>query len=255
VAHLYEEVWAPLTRQFHAPLLEAAAVGPRHRVVDLACGPGYVAAAAALLGAEVLAIDLSPAMVAEARRRHPGLEVRLGAAERLELESATVDRVLMSFGVNHVADPLAVFSEAQRVLRPGGRFAMAVWAGLEASPGARVLEEAITAHAEPADDLPRGPDSRRYGDPRRAEEDLVQAGFAEVTAELVTGRWRFVDPEHLFAAERSAGVRTAALLARQDAGRLAAIARAIAEGVQPFRIGEGYELPMTAYVVVAVKAA
>ena len=252
VAHLYDEVWAPLTTQFVAPLLEAAAVGPGHRALDLACGPGYVAAAAAARGAEVLAIDLSQAMVAEARRRHPGLEVRLGEAERLDLQSASVDRVLMSFGVNHVADPPAVFAEARRVLRPGGRLGLTVWAGADASPGARLLEQAIGAHARPAEDLPAGPDPRRFADPRRLEEALLGRGFAAVAARLVLGRWRVAHAESVFAAERAAGVRTAALLARQDDARLAAIARAIAEGMAPFRGAEGYELPMAAYVVVAV---
>jgi SAM-dependent methyltransferase len=251
VAHLYDDVWAPLTTQFVEPLLEAAAVEAGQRVLDLACGPGYLAAAAAARGAAVLAVDLSPAMVAEAHRRHPALEVRQGVAERLDLPSAGFDRVLNGFGLNHLADPPAFFTEALRLLRPGGRLGFTVWAGPDASPGARVIDAAIGAHAVPANDLPQGPDYHRYGDPRLVEETLVEIGFAEVSTRLVTGRWRVLDPDCVFTAELTAGVRMAALLARQAPEQLAAIRHAIADGVAPFRRGETYELPMAAYVVVA----
>src|SRR5262245_2847235 len=99
VAHLYDVTWAPLTTPLVPPLLDAAAVSPGQRVLDLACGPGYVAAAAAARGAEVVALDISAAMVAEARRRHPHLDVRRSAAERVELADGSFDRVLMSFGI------------------------------------------------------------------------------------------------------------------------------------------------------------
>jgi SAM-dependent methyltransferase len=253
VAHLYDAVWSPLTSQFIAPLLEEAAIAPGHRVLDLACGPGYVAAAAERLGATAVAVDLSPSMVAEARRRHPGLEVRQGAAERLELPSGEFDRVLIGFGVPHLADPPAVFAEARRLLRPHGRLGFTVWAGPDASPGARLLDRTISAHAVAADDLPRGPDYHRFADSRRLEEVLVGCGYREVVSRLVVRPWCVADPRQLFEAERTAGVRMAALLARQGPERLAAIERDLAVGMEAFRAGDHYELPMAAYVVVATR--
>ena len=251
VAHLYDATWAPLTTQLVGPLLDAAAVGAGQRVLDLACGPGYVAAAAAARGAEVVALDISSAMVEEARRRHSGLDVRQGAAERVDLPDESVDRVLMSFGILHVADPGSVLRQARRLLRAGGRFAFTVWAAPDASPGARLIEGAIRAHALPVDDLPPGPDSYLFADPERIRAALDDAGFRASEVELATAHWRVPNADSVIAAERHAGVRTAALLSRQDPAHLAAIAAAIVAGIEAFRDGDGYALPMAARIAVA----
>lgn len=253
VAHLYDATWAPLTTQLVEPLLDAAAVGAGQRVLDLACGPGYVAAAAAARGAEVVALDISAAMVAEARRRHPELDVREGAAERVDFADESFDRVLMSFGILHVADPAAVLREVRRLLRPDGRFAFTVWARPDVSPGARLVESAIVRHALPADDLPSGPDQYAYAEPARVREALAAAGFAASEVTLAVARWRVPDADSVFTAERTAGVRTAALLARQEPARLAAIEAALAAGMEEFRDGDGYALPMAAQLVVATR--
>lgn len=251
VAHLYDATWAPLTTQLVEPLLDAAAVGEGQRVLDLACGPGYVAAAAALRGAEVVALDISAAMVEEARRRHPKLDVRQSAAERIDFPDESFDRVLMSFGILHVADPPAVLREARRLLRPGGRFAFTVWAAPDASPGAWLIDTAITAHALPVDDLPRGPDSYFLADPQRIRAAFAAAGFTDSEVTLAAAYWRVPNADVLLAAERHAGVRTAALLARQDDAHLAAITASIAVGIEAFRDGDSYALPMAARVAVA----
>jgi len=251
VAHLYDATWAPLTTQLVEPLLDAAAVGAGQRVLDLACGPGYVAVAAAARGAEVVALDISAAMVEEARRRHPDLDARQGTAERVDLPDQSFDRVLMSFGILHVADPPAVLREARRLLRRGGRFAFTVWAAPDASPGARLIEDAISAHALPVGDLPPGPDSYFLADPQRIGAALDAAGFTASQVTLETAYWQVPNADSVIAAERHAGVRTAALLARQDSARLAAVAAAIAAGIEVFRNGAGYALPMAARVAVA----
>jgi SAM-dependent methyltransferase len=251
VAHLYDATWAPLTTQLVEPLLDAAVVSAGQRVLDLACGPGYVAAAAAARGAEVVALDISAAMVEEARRRHPQLDVRQGAAERVDLPDESFDRVLMSFGILHVADPTAVLREARRLLLRGGRFAFTVWAAPDASPGARLIDSAITAHAKPVDDLPPGPDSYLFADEQRIRTALAAADFTTSEVTLATAYWRVPNADFVIAAERHAGVRTAALLSRQDPARLAAIAAAITAGIETFRDGDSYVLPMAARVAVA----
>ena len=77
VTREYDESFASLTSQSIEPLLDATAVGKGTRALDVATGPGYVAAAAARRGADVVGLDFSVAMLAEARRQNPTLEFRV----------------------------------------------------------------------------------------------------------------------------------------------------------------------------------
>jgi SAM-dependent methyltransferase len=254
VAGRYAEAWARLTGLFVAPLVELAAVGPGLRLLDVACGPGPIAAAAAAAGATAVGLDFSAAMVEEARRLHPGIEFREGDAEALPFADASFERVTMGFGVVHLADPDRAFAEARRVLRPGGRLAFSGWAPPAQSPGARIMEEAVAAHADREVELPAGPPYFRFADREECRRALALAGFApgSVRHTTLTRVWTLPTAEFFFAAERDAGVRTAAVLARQSPARLARIRDAVAAGVSRYPLAAGgFGLPMTAYLVAA----
>ena len=93
----YDEAFADLTSQAVGALLSALGVGPGRRVLDVACGPGYVAAAALARGSEVVGLDFSAAMVRRARAAHGGIEFREGDAEALPFEDGTVHQVRLKF--------------------------------------------------------------------------------------------------------------------------------------------------------------
>ena len=76
----YENSFATATRQFIAPLLDAAAIGTGTRVLDLCCGPGFVGGAAMARRAIVTGLDFSPAMLAQARARFPTITFQHGDA-------------------------------------------------------------------------------------------------------------------------------------------------------------------------------
>ena len=75
----YEECWTD-TVLFVGPLLDAVAVRPRSRLLDIACGPGYVSEAAAARGARPVGLDVAEAMIERARRRCPDLSFVVGDA-------------------------------------------------------------------------------------------------------------------------------------------------------------------------------
>ncbi|MDO9352457.1 MAG: methyltransferase domain-containing protein, partial [Solirubrobacteraceae bacterium] len=131
----YEALWQAQLAEAQSGLLVAAALVPGERVLDVACGTGCVALAAAqTVGAEgrVLGVDLSGAMVDVARqqaalRALTGVAFERMDAEELTLPDASFDVVLCALGLMYMPDPERAVREMRRVLRPGGRLVLAVW--------------------------------------------------------------------------------------------------------------------------------
>jgi SAM-dependent methyltransferase len=245
----YEECWTD-TGVFIGALLDAADVRAGTKVLDLACGPGFVSEAAAGRGAGPVGLDVAEAMIEQARRRNPGLEFVEGDAHELAFPDESFDAVTMNFGILHLARPEAALREARRVLVPEGRFAFTAWVA-EGNAVAEIVDSAVTAHAEPVD-LPEGPDFYRFADPEECRRELAQAGFApDSEMETLTVPWHLPRAELLFEAELEAGVRTSAVLRAQPPERLDAIRTAIADGVRRHAEGDGFVLPIVARVISA----
>jgi SAM-dependent methyltransferase len=109
-------------------LVRAPGTGP---VADLGCGPGRITAHLHALGVAVFGIDLSPKMIAVARRRHPGMRFAEGSMTALDLEDGTLGGVVAWYSTVHTPPELlpAVFAECHRVLAPGGHMLLAFKAG------------------------------------------------------------------------------------------------------------------------------
>lgn len=113
-----------------APVFAAfAGVGKGERVLDVGCGPGALTSELVTrLGAEfVVAVDPSTSFVAEARRRHPSVEVHEAAAEDLPFPDGEFDRCLGQLVVHFMSDPIAGVREMARVTRAGGTVGACVW--------------------------------------------------------------------------------------------------------------------------------
>src|SRR6266481_8787086 len=105
VADKYDSVWSSLTRQFIPYVLTEAKVAPSVSVLDVACGPGYVSAAAKQLGAVPTGMDFSENMVAIAKQMFPDIPFVQGDAQDLPGGGGSFDRVLINFGLLHVSHP------------------------------------------------------------------------------------------------------------------------------------------------------
>lgn len=242
----YDDAFAGLTPQAAGPLLDAAGVRAGIRVLDIAAGPGYVTAAASERGAEAVGIDFSAAMIARARSRRPGLDLRVGDAEALPVEDASFDAVVMNFGLLHLARPERALAEAFRVLRPGGRCAFTVWAPPEAAVGFGIVLRAVEAHGRSDVPIPPGPPFFRFSDPAECRVALAAAGFREIEVGRVPQTWRLEDPDALFLAMQAGTVRTAGLLRAQEPEAREAIRTAIRAEVVAHSANGAYELAMPA---------
>jgi ubiquinone/menaquinone biosynthesis C-methylase UbiE len=234
--------------------LNAVRAGKGTRLLDVATGPGYVAAVASQRGASVIGVDFSAAMVAEASRQYPGVEFRDGDAEALPFPNGSFDAVVMNFGLLHLGSPEQAFIEAHRVLRTSGQFAFTVWCKPEVAVGFGIVLDAVQAHGQMNVPLPPGPPFFRFSDPGECLQALLKAGFTMPEVVHIPQIWRLPSPDALFNTMQGATVRTSGMLRAQSAEALEAIGKSIREAVAAYQKGEGIELPMPAVLASAKKS-
>src|SRR6185437_8235679 len=170
-------------------LLELASLEPGDRVLELACGPGSVGIVAAdRVGAEghVVLSDVAPAMVAVAAKRAAARGLENVSTNELDLESIdepddSYDVVLCREGLMLVPDPAGAAAEIRRVLRPGGRLALAVWGPRERNPWLGVIFDSVTEQLGAPVPPPGLPGPFSLEDAGTVESILSGAGFAEVS--------------------------------------------------------------------------
>jgi len=238
-AGTYGALMARATALAIEPLLDAAGVGPGTAVLDVGCGPGALSAAAAARGARVTGVDLAEGMLAEARRRHPGITFRHADAEQLPFDAGAFDVALGAFIVNHLPDPERAAAELRRVAR---RTALAMW-----GPEAEVAILGLPAEA--AKDLPAnvppGPDALRFTDAHELAR-LIDGTVTELRATLPVATL-----DELWDGVRGGTVRTAARLGAATPEGLAAARERLAALAEPYRTPEGYALPVTIRIAVS----
>ena len=146
-AEIYDEKFVPALFGPWGPVVaEAAGVAPGQVVLDVACGTGALTLAAAAIvgpGGRVTGLDANPEMLAVARRKSEGIDWREGRAENLPFDDAGFDAVISQFGFMFFDDRPRALSEMMRVLKPGGRLAVAVCGAVERSPGYAALAKLL----------------------------------------------------------------------------------------------------------------
>ncbi len=153
----YDRTAALYAERFHGHLdgkpIDRAMLGgfaglvQRHGVVaDIGCGTGATSRMLADIGLEVVGIDLSPNMIAEAQRRNPGLRFQVGSMTELDFDDGYFHGICAWYSVIHVPDELLphVFSEFRRVLRPGGWLLVAFQVGEQPREFTQVFGEDVS---------------------------------------------------------------------------------------------------------------
>lgn len=221
------------------PLLDAARVTSGTRVLDVGCGLGDLAAAAAARGAAAVGTDLAVGMVEAARRRHPGLEFVLADGEALPFEDGGFDASLAAFVINHMPDAERGAAELVRVTRPGGRVATAMWGPFDQVALLGLPARAAAAAGVTDDDGPGGPDSLRFTDASELVRVLAGAGLRDVALDEIAFTLPVAGLDELWYGVLGGSVRTSRRLAAGgDAAR-----RTLRELAEPYRDGAGYALP------------
>ncbi len=184
-------------------LIEHLGLQPGWRVLELAAGPGdtgFLAAELIQPGGTLISSDGAEAMLDLARARAETLQVSRVEFRQLDLEwidlpTADVDAVLCRWGLMLSVDPEAGAREVRRVLRPGGRFALAVWDGPGENPWATIPTEALVAMGRADPRAAGGPGMFALAVPGALTELLEGAGFLDVTVESVALERAYPDVE------------------------------------------------------------
>jgi ubiquinone/menaquinone biosynthesis C-methylase UbiE len=242
-AELLRELGAPVSRW----MIDAVAPQPGEKVLELAGGLGETGMIAAeLVGPQghVTVSDQAESMLAGARERASELHLanvsfQVLNAEWIDLPLASVDVVLCRWGYMLMADPATALGETRRVLRPGGRLALAVWDAVERNPWASLPAQELRERGlvQP----PAGPEPGPFAlaDRGRVAELLAEAGFSDIDVqELQVDRVQD-SFEELWESTLDLSRRLHDAVMAQPPEQIEEIRRSLAERFAPYTAADG----------------
>ncbi|MDH3976183.1 MAG: class I SAM-dependent methyltransferase [Deltaproteobacteria bacterium] len=189
VAGGYAETTMKVFERYNEKALELAELTDKCRILDVACGPGTLALAAADKVHSVHAIDFSRSMIAIFREtvKDKGLgniEIRCGDAQDLPFDDESFDVAFSMFGLMFFPDRTKGYSEIYRTLKPGGKVIISSWAPISQSPAMQTMFGAVRAikpeMPEPQTDVESLENPEFFG------KELESAGFKDVEIHPVT---------------------------------------------------------------------
>ena len=172
----YADSFETVTKPFARPLLDAVDCRPGLRLLDVACGSGFISSLATSLGSTATGIDFSAAMVAQASKRYPSVSFFEADAENLPFADGSFDAIVIGFGVHHFPSPRRAMSEALRLLRGSGRFAFTVWSSSDHALLQLVID-AIGHSGVPGSSLP-APPRGDISDIDTCKRLMLESGFS-----------------------------------------------------------------------------
>jgi len=257
-SELYQRHLVPaVTAGWAAGLVDRVGLRRGDRVLDVACGTGVVARAAAeRVGrtGRVAGVDINAAMLGVARALPAGAGASIGWVQgsvlSLPCAEASHDVVLCQLGLQFVPDRPAALAQMHRVLAPGGRLGLNVYGPIEHNPATFALAQALDRHL--------GPDASM---PKRAEHALADAallqtlagdaGFTQIKMVTETRTVRFASVSE-YVRIQLAATPLASLLQLQSAQPLAeALTADVATALQPHQTAGGLAFPQEAHILVA----
>ena len=240
LAKTYRDFFTPVTALAIKPLLDAIRLQGGADLLDVATGPGSLAAEAHGLGARTVGVDLSPGMIELAAKSYPGIDFRVAEVEHLPFADRSFDAIVCNFGLGHFPYPEASIAECIRTLRRGGRIALSWWD----DPGKQRIQglfrEAIAEIGiAPPPDVPEG-----FADTGEFRRLLEGAGLTDILVQDHKTTYLIPDVEALWHGGLGSFALTASAIAHQDKATQAAIRGALERRAIAYKTQAGLELPI-----------
>jgi len=244
-----------------ARLLELASPQPGERVLDLASGAGGMGLAAAeCVGpdGEVVVSDVAPEMTAIAERRAAARGLENVSARVLDLEEIdepdeSYDVVFCREGIMLVPDPARAAAEIRRVLRPGGRAALAVWGPRERNPWLGVVFDAASAGLGAPVPPPGNPGPFSLDDPAALAGVLSAGGLDDVRVEEVAVPYRAGSVDEWWTRTTALAGPLAQRLALLPAPAAEALRERAQAAIRVYETAGGLDIPGVALVAAAAR--
>jgi SAM-dependent methyltransferase len=244
LAETYRTGFARVTAHAIAPLLDAVRAGRGVRLLDVACGPGDLAAEADRRGATAVGTDLAPGMVSLAARTFPGPDFRVANADALPFEAGSFDAVVCSFGIGQFGNADGFAAECARVLRPGGLAAVTWWQGYDRNRINGLFYQVLVelGVTEPPPD--------KYGSAERLAAFVRACGCDDVRMQDYNFTHRLPDAESYWQLAMGSFGRIAKIYDAQDDAMKARIRAGVDAALQAHATAGGFEIPI-AYRIAA----
>ena len=245
-----------------ARMLEHTAPQPGDRVLELACGAGGLGLAAAKLvepGGEVVRSDVAAEMtsIAAARAAAMGLSnvsTRELMLEQIEQPDCSYDIVLCRDGLMFALDPARAAREIRRVLRPGGRVALAVWGPRERNPWLSIVLDAVSAQVGTPVPPPGIPGPFSLNDSDKLARLLSDAKLADITVSEVPTPLRDESFDRWLTRTSSLAGPLATRLASLSGDDMRALRARLQEAVRPYETPGGLDFPGVSLLAAGARA-
>src|SRR6476660_726560 len=245
LATSYQAFFSAVTALATNPLLDVVRLHPGTRLLDVATGPGALAAEAASRGARPVGIDLSPQMVELARQLYPAINFHEADVEHLPFPDDTFDAVVCAFGFGHFPRRGVVVAESVRTLLPGGRIAFSWWDDPSRQRIQGIFCDAIAeVGASIPPDVPQGHNVYRFSDTGEFLRLLEGAGLIEVAVTEYATTYSVPDIETLWRGGLGSLLLTGAAIRQQDKITQDLIRTAFERCASAYKSANGLNLPV-----------
>ncbi len=230
IASDYEKTFEGLSSQFAADVLRLLNLKPGERVIDVAAGTGAFSLLAARAGAEVLATDFAPGMVARLRERSAvaqlsGTSAEVMDGQALEVPDASFDASVSVLGLIFFPDIAKGLAELRRVLRGGGRSAIVCWNDPRNLKLMTLVVRSIQKVAPEYQPPAAPPVWARLAGSRLVTDQMLKSGFREVEVTTSTRHLKIESPQTFWTHFTSSAPPLAYLFKQLGPDRTAAVGR------------------------------